>query len=80
MSLDVDLDQIEREKREAEALARAEKIKEKREYLSRYGGKLRPPNVVSVNGKPFKLPEDDEDRQEETARNGSHLPSASAFL
>lgn len=61
VQLDVDLEQIEREKQAAIEESKAARRKENQDFLRRYGGKLRPPKPVSVNGKPFELKEEDDD-------------------
>lgn len=62
VQLDVNLEQIEREKQEAIEEVKANRRKDNEEFLKRYGGKLKPPKPVEVNGKPFELkPEEEEE-------------------
>lgn len=59
VQLDVDLEQVEREKREAIEEVKANRRKENADFLKRYGGKIKPPKPVEVNGKPFEINDED---------------------
>ena len=63
VQLDVDLAQIERDKQEAVEQLKAERRKNNADFFKRYGG--RKPNIVSVNGKPINLNEDEAEEEEE---------------
>ena len=73
VQLDVDLDQIEREKQEAMEEARAARRKDNQDFLKRYGGKIKPNKPVEINGKPFVVKEEDE----ETTTNNSEVSEIS---
>ena len=60
VELDVDLEKIDQEKREAEEEAKAARRKENQQFLKRYGGKNAPPKPLGRDGKPIYLPEDDD--------------------
>ena len=74
VQLDVDLEQVEREKREACEEARANRRKENEDFLKRYGGKLKPKTPVEINGKPFKIKEDED--ESENVENAAELTPA----
>lgn len=62
VQLDVDLEEVDREKQAAIEEAKEARRKEHREYLKRYGGKA-PPRPLGKDGKPLQLADDEEEEQ-----------------
>ena len=69
VQLDVNLGQIERDKQEAVEQLKAERRKNNADFFKRYGG--RKPNIVSVNGKPINLNEDEAEEEDEKSLTSS---------
>lgn len=67
VQIDVDLNQIEREKQEAVEEAKAARRKENQAFLKRYGGKIKPIKPVEINGKPFVVKEEEDEANEKEA-------------
>lgn len=63
VQLDVDLEEVDREKRLAIEEARLARRKEHEDYLKRYGGKRAPPRPLGKDGKPLPLEEEEEDEK-----------------
>ena len=70
VQLDVDLAQIERDKQEAVEQLKVERRKNQADFFKRYGG--RKPNIVSVNGKPLNLNEDDDGEEDNDESSPDH--------
>lgn len=73
VQLDVDLAQIERDKQEAVEQLKAERRKNNADFFKRYGG--RKPNIVSVNGKPLNLNEDEDEEDNDKSSSDQNAES-----